>query len=567
MENRRFILIALLAVVGFFLYQAWQKDYSNPPPPAEMATPAAVPVDLDDVPSALPAQAAAQAAADAVPDGRPPNAVMEREGARVVVETDVIRAEISLDGGELRRLQLKGYAVSKDRPDEDLSLLDDRLGRLFVLQSGVVGTESALVTHRTRFTADTDSLVLVEGTDAVELVLRAQVEGADVRKVYRFERGRYLAQVRHEIVNTGESTLVLSPYTRFVRTAYKTGDEPPFVMTFTGAGFYERRDNGGYRFVKTSLGDLTDDAYEKSQTGGWISFLQHYFVAAILNDPETTATFAARPAAGQGFLAQMVGTTQDIAPGDTGVFSTPVYMGPKLQDRLSDIAKGLELTVDYGILTPISEPLFWVLNWMHRISGNWGLAIILLTLLVKAVMYKLSEAQYRSMAKMKKFAPRITDIRERYSDDREKLQKAMMDLYKKEGFNPLAGCWPLLLQFPVFIALYWVLLESVELRQAPFFLWIQDLAQPDPWYVLPVLFGISMWAQQKLSGQQMMDPMQQRIMTIMPIMLTAFFTFFQSGLVLYWLTSNLIGIAQQWYITRKLAKEDELKAAKAATKR
>lgn len=570
MENRRFILIALLAVVLFFMYQAWQEDFASPvTAEAPLATtPVPVSDDLPTLSQAAPREpAAATAAGEDLPSLRAPNEAAGASGGRVVVETDLVRAEIALDGGELRRLELKGYAVSKERPDEDFALLDDRLGRLFVLQSGVVGAEAPLVTHLTRYRSEVAELRLADGQDAVELVLTASADGAEVRKVYRFERNRYRAEIRHEVANTGETPLTLSPYTRLLRTDYKTGGEPPFVVTFTGAGFYERRDNGSYRFQKTSLGDLADDAYETTQPGGWISFLQHYFVAAILNDAETPATFSARPAAGQGYLAQMVGAAQTVAPGAQVAFVTPVFVGPKLQDRLDEVAPGLELTVDYGILTAISEPLFWVLNWMYKLSGNWGVAIILLTLLVKAAMYKLSEAQYRSMAKMKKFAPRIQDIRERYSDDREKLQKAMMDLYKKEGFNPLAGCWPLLLQFPVFIALYWVLLESVELRQAPFIFWIQDLAQPDPWYVLPVLFGISMWAQQKLSGQQMMDPMQQRIMTIMPIMLTAFFTFFQSGLVLYWLTSNLIGIAQQWVITRKLDREEAARVAKAATKR
>lgn len=570
MENRRFILIALLAVVLFFMYQAWQKDYASPviaEAPA-VTTPVPVGADLPSVAAPAPGAAVAPTAgANDLPSLTATEVPAATSGGRVRVETDLVRAEIALDGGELRRLELKGYAVSKERPEEDFALLDDRQGRLFVMQSGVVGAEAPLVTHLTRYATETSELRLAEGQDAVELVLTAAVEGAEVRKIYRFERNRYRAEIRHEIVNTGETPLTLSPYTRLLRTDYKTGGEPPFVVTFTGAGFYERRESGGYRFQKTSLGDLQDDAYETTQVGGWISFLQHYFVAAILNEAEATATFSARPAAGQGYLAQKVGAAQTVAPGERVDFVTAVFVGPKLQDRLDEVAPGLELTVDYGILTAISEPLFWVLNWMYKLSGNWGVAIILLTLLVKAAMYKLSEAQYRSMAKMKKFAPRITDIRERYSDDREKLQKAMMDLYKKEGFNPLAGCWPLLLQFPVFIALYWVLLESVELRQAPFVFWIQDLAQPDPWYVLPVLFGISMWAQQKLSGQQMMDPMQQRVMTIMPIMLTAFFTFFQSGLVLYWLTSNLIGIAQQWFITRKLDREEAARVAKAATKR
>jgi YidC/Oxa1 family membrane protein insertase len=573
MENRRFLLIALIAVAAFFIYSAWQEDYANPLPMTEVAnesvaTPA--PTGVDDLPAApavtdapgeldLPAAADVPAAASAadVPDD-----TLAGEGARAVVETDVLRAEISLEGGQLRRLQLKGYSVSAEQPDEDLSLLDDRNGRLFILQSGVVGAEAPLVTHRTLYTTKTPEVRLAEGADAVELVLNATVDGAEVRKVYRFERDRYTVQIRHEVTNTGETPLDLSPYARFQRTAFKLGSEPRFAMTFTGTGFYEQRDGGdSYRFQKVALDDIADDAFEVTQTGGWIGFLQHYFVTAILNDPEAEATFGARPATDRGYFAQYVGSGVRVAPGQQHQFVTPFFAGPKLQDRLPEVAPGMALTIDYGILTPISGPLFWVLDWMHTISGNWGVAIILLTLLVKGAMYKLSEAQYRSMAKMKKFAPRITDIRERYSDDREKLQKAMMDLYKKEGFNPLAGCWPLLLQFPVFIALYWVLLESVELRQAPFIFWIQDLAQPDPWFVLPVLFGISMWAQQKLSGQQMMDPTQQKIMMVMPIMLAAFFTFFQSGLVLYWLTSNLIGISQQWYITRKLEKEEATKAA------
>ena len=557
MENRRFILIALLGVVLFFMYQAWQKDFAAETAPAN--TPVAQ-TPPEDIPAAV---TVADEATPSVTDETASVAPAAASARRVRVETDVMIAEIALDGGDLRRVEFKGYAVSRERPDENLALLDDRQGRLFVMQSGLAGTQSALVSHLTRFSSTAgDEVQLADGADAVELVLSATVDGVEVRKIYRFERGRYRAELRHEVVNNGSTSLTLSPYSRFLRTAFKTGAEPPFVATFTGTGFYEEREGGdGYRFQKVSLDDLQDDAFEKQQAGGWIGFLQHYFVTALINEGEATATFSSRPASGQGYLAQMVGAAQTVAPGETVQFVTPFFVGPKLQNRLGDIAKGLELTVDYGILTPISEPLFWVLNWLHKLTANWGVAIILLTLLVKGAMYKLSEAQYRSMAKMKKFAPRIQDIRERYSDDREKLQKAMMDLYKKEGFNPLAGCWPLLVQFPVFIALYWVLLESVELRQAPFIFWIQDLSIPDPYYVLPVLFGLSMWAQQKLSGQQMMDPMQQRIMTIMPIVLTAFFTFFQSGLVLYWLTSNLVGISQQWYITRKLEREDATKAA------
>ncbi|SFF25277.1 protein translocase subunit yidC [Fontimonas thermophila] len=559
MENRRFILLALIGVVLFFLYQAWQKDY--PPaqahhnPPAAMPTPPGndVPAAAADVPVA-PASAPAPAAP----------AVDTATGGRIVVDTDLLRAEIALDGGELRRLELKAYAVSKDQPKTPMALLDDRNGRYFVLQSGIAGTQAPLVTHRTRFVAAQAEYRLADGSDTLDVVLDYRdPSGYAVRKIYRFARGDYRVELIHEIDNASAAELTASPYVRLVRTLYKSGDEPPFVATFTGVGFYEQKEGTtAYRFKKTKLEKLAEQAYEVRQTGGWIAMLQHYFVAAIIPPQDAPATYAAKPASGQGYMTQYVGAPQTIAAGARTRFATTLFLGPKLQDRVADVAPGFDLTLDYGILTPISEPLFWLLDKFHRLTGNWGVAIILLTLLVKAAMYKLSEAQYRSMAKMKKFAPKIQDLRERYGDDRERMQKAMMELYKKEGFNPLAGCWPLLVQFPVFIALYWVLLESVELRQAPFALWLNDLTAPDPYYVLPVLFGVSMYIQQKLSGQQAMDPMQQRIMNIMPIMLTAFFAFFQSGLVLYWFVSNLIGIAQQWYITRKIEREEAARAAK-----
>ncbi|MEQ1439211.1 membrane protein insertase YidC [Fontimonas sp. SYSU GA230001] len=553
MENRRFILIALLGVVLFFLYQAWEKDYATPAAPAATAAPAITDEPVPNAPAGEVPAARAQL-----------EAPVSTDSARVTVETDVLRAEIALTGGELRRLELKNYAVSKDRPDEALALLDDRQGRYFVLQSGLAGAQQPLVTHRTPFAAPQAAYRLDDGADQVEAVLEYRdASGYVARKIYRFRRGEYRVELIHELVNGGDTELVASPYARLARTVFKTGGEPPFVSTFTGVGFYEQKEaSSSYRFKKTKLEKLADEAYETRQTGGWIAMLQHYFVCAILPAQDQPATFAAKPAAGQGYMAQYLGAPQTVAPGQEARFTTPLYLGPKLQDRVAAVAPGFDLTLDYGVLTPISEPLFWLLSSFHKFTGNWGVAIILLTLLVKALMYKLSEAQYRSMAKMKKFGPKIQDIRERYGDDRERMQKAMMELYKKEGFNPLAGCWPLLVQFPVFIALYWVLLESVELRQASFAFWLNDLTSPDPYYVLPVLFGASMFVQQKLSGQQAMDPMQQKIMNVMPIMLTAFFAFFQSGLVLYWFVSNLIGIAQQWFITRKLEKEEAARAAK-----
>jgi len=563
MENRRFILIALLGVVLFFLYQAWQKDH----PPSSAAAPAVLraetPAAVTDEPAP---RAASSAAATDAPTVAPTVATTARPagGDRVRVETDRYVAEIALMGGDLRRLELKGYPISKDRPQENFALLDEREGRYYVLQSGIAGTEAALVTAQTPFAAAQRDLRLVEGADAVELVLtHIGNDGLQAEKRYRFHRASYRIDLEQGLKHSGGAALTVSPYVRFARSDFKTGDEPPFTEPFNGVGVYQQKEGSSdYAFKKTSLEDLEDEPVELKQSGGWIALLQSYFVSAILPPPGEALRFSAKPSATQGYIAQYVGAPVELAPGAEQRFSTGLYIGPKLQDSIGAAAKGLELSVDYGILTPIAEPLFWLLEKLERATGNWGWAIILLTLIVKGAMYKLSEAQYRSMARMKKFAPKLQDIKERYGDDRERMQKAMMELYKKEGFNPLAGCWPLLLQFPVFIALYWVLLQSVELRQAPFVLWLQDLTAPDPFFVLPLLFGATMFVQQKLSGNQAMDPMQQRVMNVMPIAMTAFFAFFQSGLVLYWVTSNLVGISQQWYITRKLAREEELKLAK-----
>ncbi len=568
MENRRFFLIALIGVLLFFIYQAWEADYApQNQPAAQNASTAALAIEPGDgaaTPSDVPT--ASHPVGDAGAVGDDAAGAAAGAGGRVLVETDLVRAEISLTGGELRRLELKDYAVTKDAPDQKMALLDDRDGRYFVLQSGLAGTQAPLVTHRSVFTSAKTEYRMQPNQNQLEVALDyVDPNGNRARKIYRFERGHYKVELVQQYDNVNTADLVASPYVRLVRTAFKAGGEPRFAHTFTGVGFYEQKDGGdSYRFKKTKLEDLDDDGYQIKQTGGWIGMLQHYFAAAILPPMDQQGTFTAKPAQGQGYMAQYVGATETIPAGQQATFSTSLFLGPKLQDRLDDIAPGFELTLDYGILTPISEPLFWLLSHLHGLTGNWGVAIILLTLLVKGAMFKLSEAQYRSMAKMKKFAPKIQDLKERYGDDRERMQKAMMELYKKEGFNPLAGCWPLLVQFPVFIALYWVLLESVELRQASFAFWLTDLTSPDPYYVLPVLFGISMFAQQKLSGQQVADPTQQKIMNIMPVMLTAFFTFFQSGLVLYWFVSNLVGISQQWFITRRLERDE---AAKAAAKR
>ncbi|PTU31383.1 membrane protein insertase YidC [Stenotrophobium rhamnosiphilum] len=571
MENRRFILIALLGAVLFFMYQAWVKDFAPAAVTPAETTANAAPAIADEIPTASTATAAKPAAAA---ETTTPGAAVE-SGARVHVQTDVLAIDISLTGGELRRVELVGYPVAKDQPNNNFALLSDKDHNWFVLQSGLATPEQPLSSPQTAFTSAQNSYKLADDASTLEVPLDfVAADGSTLRKTYRFKRGSYDIELVQSVKNAGAANISVSPYVRMWRTPPADSSSHHMgISTFTGVAFYEQKpESTNYRFKKLKFDELAEEPLNTKQQGGWIAMLQHYFAVAVIPPAGEANTFSAKPSATKGFLGQYVGSAAVVAPQTQHDFSTHLYIGPELQDGIgkpkegdplaffdlhgmNTVAPGLEYAIDYGILTPIAKPLFWLLKKFHTLTGNWGFAIILLTLAVKGLLYKLSEAQYRSMAKMKKFAPRIADLKERYGDDRERMSKEMMNLYKKEGFNPLAGCWPLLLQFPIFMGLYWVLLQSVELRQAPFALWINDLSAADPYFVLPVLFGISMFVQQKLSGQQIADPMQQKVMQIMPIMMTAFFAFFPAGLVLYWFVSNLAGITQQWYITRKLENE------------
>jgi YidC/Oxa1 family membrane protein insertase len=562
MENRRFVLLAMLGVILFLMYRAWQEDYAPksvaPPPTAQQTAPVdGVSTGNQDQPD-LPTMGASPTS---VPGAEPKVAELNSQQL-VSIQTDKLVVDIDAQGGDLRRVELLGIPVSKDAPKLNLNLLQNRPPFFFITQSGLLAQDGSAPDHRSRYSINEDEYRLAEGSDRLDVRLDWSDGTRHVSKVYGFARDSYEIELRHEVRNTGSEAWQLSPYVRFWRTPQTEASEPPFVQSFMGVAWYEQKESGDqYRFSKLTADDLDDEPLGVQQTGGWIAMLQHYFMAAAI-PPATgvTSYFAkSKPLANgaEAFESGYVGQQVIVPPGGSHVFTERLYIGPKLQGGLDDIAPGLALTIDYGILTLLSEPLFWVLDKLHGLTGNWGWAIILLTIGIKAAFFKLSEHQYRAMGRMKKFTPRIQSLKERYADDREGMQKAMMDLYKKEGFNPLGGCWPMLVQIPVFIALYWVLLESVELRQADFALWLTDLSSPDPFYVLPVLFGLSMWAQQKLSGTAMtMDPMQQRMMTIMPIALTGFFAFFPAGLVLYWFVSNLIGITQQWFITKRLEAEE-----------
>ncbi len=569
MDNLRFALLCALGVLSFFLYQAWQADYATDTPTADTVAQQPAYSDTDDVPSLSSAPDAAD------PDQETDSAVggtgpatpaalasqVVQSGDQIHVVTDTLAVILDTRGGDLRKVALRGVPVSSERPDVNLRLINDTLPNFFIAQSGLVGEPAAAPDHSTAYASPQNEYRLAEGQETLEVPLTwTDDQGHQVTKIYTFTRDSYRIGLRHEIVNNSDTPWTLSQYVRYWRTPYQIADGVPLASPFFGVGWHEALEEDGYRYETRAYEDLAEAPLALTQRGGWAAMVQHYFIGAAIPPADAKVRFFAQPkpvpgASQTGFSSGFIGAKRVVDAGQQADFSALLYVGPKLQDRLDAVAPGLGLTVDYGWFTVLAKPIFWILEKLHTIVGNWGVAIILLTLLIKLLFYKLSETQYRAMARMRKFAPRMQQLKEQYGDDKQKLQAKMMDLYKKEGFNPLAGCWPMLVQMPVFIALYWVLQGSVELRHAPFMLSIDDLSAPDPYYILPAVFRITMFIQQKLTATVTMDPIQQRMMQIMPVGLAVFFAFFPAGLVLYWCTNNILSIGQQWYIYRKLDAE------------
>jgi len=368
-------------------------------------------------------------------------------------------------------------------------------------------------------------------------------------KTLTFRRSSYVIDIAHEITNGTGAPLATHAYFQLTRDGKAPADDKAMLYTFTGPTVYTDQD----KFVKVSFEDVEKGKapYPKTADNGWIAMVQHYFVSALLPPEKTEREYYTRRLAEQYYSAGVILPVPAIAPGGTGKTAVRLYAGPEEQEKLKAVAPGLEFVVDYGWLTVIAVPLFWVLELLHKWLGNWGLAIIALTILIKLIFFPLSAASYKSMARMKQVTPRLMKLREQYGDDRAKLNQAMMELYKQEKINPLGGCLPIVVQIPVFISLYWVLLASVELRQAPFYGWIKDLAAVDPYYILPALMMGSMIIQTRMSPTPP-DPVQAKVMQIMPIAFGVMFFFFPAGLVLYWLVNNILSIAQQWQITRMI---------------
>lgn len=542
MDNLRTLFIFGLLIVSLLLWEAWQKDYVRPQQQAANTASETIAGTAAGDEADLPAMPSQHGA---LPDV-PVSSDAAQSSASVHIKTDVMDVQLATQGGDIRQLALLNYPVSSDQPDTPVQFLNNTSGHFFVTQSGL-RSEGDAPTHYADYRADKSDYELQEGQDEIKVPLYWQNDqGLQVVKTYTFKRGSYLVDVDYQIINRSGERFSAFPYAQLNRN--RGDDSSRFIYTYTGAVFSS--ENNEYK--KISFDDLDDNAYNLTATNGWAAMLQHYFVAAIVPPQEGEQLgFYGKSINGTNYTAGIRMPVVSVDSGEQASAQYELYLGPKKHERLEDVAKNLSLTVDYGIFTIISEPLFWVMEWLHKLTGNWGWSIILLTVLIKLAFFRLSAASYRSMAAMRKLTPKLASLKERYGDDKQKFNQAMMDLYRTEKINPLGGCLPILVQMPVFLAFYWVLVESIELRQADFMLWINDLTAMDPYFVLPVLFGVSMWFQQRLNPAPQ-DPAQAMVMKIFPIVFTVFFAFFPSGLVLYWVVNNILSIAQQWYITRKM---------------
>ncbi len=553
MDNQRLFVWAVFGMMAWLTYQAWMLDYGPKPvvPQVTSETPAA---DASDV--ALPELTDSGAEPDAVmPSVAVPAETSPTSSAPAIrVETDVFAIEISTQGGTLQRALLLNYPVAKDRPDELIELLAPETDQLGLIQSGLRSTgDGPEANHRATFTSTQPSFSLRSSDELIVPFSWSDGAGISVEKRYRFTRGSYTIVVEQTLSNNSDKVWRGAEYAQLQRRSFEQERSMFDVDSYSSDGpiIYD-----GEKSEKLKRGDLLDDGpYTFASQRGWFGAIQHHFVSAVVPQPDTSQRYNVS-VRGDTSTASAIGAVTIVGPGEAKTFTTTVFVGPKLQSQLEKIDPSLKLTVDYGWLTILSQPLFWLLSKAFAIFGNWGVAIIAVTVLIKAAFYKLTESSGRSMAKMRNLQPRLKALQERYKDDKPQLSQAMMELYKREKVNPAAGCLPILIQMPFFLAFYWALLESVEMRQAPFVFWLTDLSTKDPFFILPLIMGGAMFFQQKLNPQ-VGDPVQVKVMQIMPIIFTAFFAFFPSGLVLYWVTNTLLSIAQQWKINKVVEKESK----------
>ncbi len=551
MDIQRTLLIGAIAVLSFMLVTEWgnfrQQDTSTAvlsQPGAEAPAPLIENRDFaaEDIPQ-LPST---------TPEPELPKA---NSTQHISVSTDVLKLKIDLRGGDVVYAALPKHFAKIDTPNKPFVLLEQSARREYIAQSGLIGQDGTDTREgRPEFSTEKNSYRLADGQDELTVTLAyAPSREITVYKHYRFKRGAYVAELDYEIDNRSAKPWQAALFAQLKRdnSVDPTVEDNGMLgmQPFLGVAYRTAEDP----FEKLTFDKMKDKPLKLEMNGGWIAVVQHYFVSAWVPPAESQNRFTTSVTRSGDNIARYTSQAETVQPGSTGHLKATLYIGPKDQYALEEISAGLDLSVDYGWLWWIAQPLFWILTQIHKILGNWGLAIIGVTLLVKIVFFQLNATAFRSMANMRRVQPKLLALREQHADDRQKQSMAMMELYKKEKINPLGGCLPILVQMPVFIALYWVLMESVELRHAPFFGWIQDLSAMDPYYILPLIMGVSMFVQQKLNPPPP-DPMQAKVMQWLPVIFTFFFLFFPSGLVLYWVVNNLLSITQQYIITRSIEK-------------
>jgi len=551
MTNQRTILWALFAAMIFLTWSKWQADHAPAIDTAQVApdtqNTGGVPPEpdvtssIDELPVLSDSTLAeTQTISPATESGEPEQLVS--------IQTDVLDLRVSKKGGTLVSAALRKYPKHKDEPNVPVQFLHNENDTLYLLVSGLVDSARGGPTHLATLTTEADSYVLRESDNVLEVPLRWASNGITVEKIYRFNRGSYDIDIEYKVRNESQADWRALNYLQ-IRKRHNPPERSMFdvdTYSFNGPVIYD-----GTKYEKLDPDDFAETPIDQKLAGGWIASIEHHFLSAAIPPADQVFSYDANYENGIVTL-RANGPTRVVAPGTQEIFTADIFVGPKLQDQLEAAAPSLALTVDYGILAILAQPLFWLLQKVYGVIGNWGWTIIFVTFLIKLAFYKLTEASGRSMAKMRKLQPRLKVIQERYKDDRQALSQHMMELYKREKVNPAAGCLPMVIQIPFFIAFYWVLLESVEMRQAPFVLWIMDLSSRDPYFVLPLLMGIAMFVQQKLNPAPP-DPVQAKVMMVLPVMFTGFFAFFPAGLVLYWLTNSVLSVIQQWNINRKMA--------------
>ena len=550
MDIKRTILIVALAIVSYVMVLKWNQDYGQAALPTQNVASSTTTSGLPDTATGT------NAASDDIPraasdTSAPAETPVAASKDLIQVKTDVLDLAIDPQGGDVAQLTLPLYPRRQDRPDVPFQLFDNGGERVYLAQSGLIGTNGpdANPAGRPVYSSEKKVYQLADGQDQLVVDLKFSKDGVNYIKRFTMKRGLYDVAVSYIVDNQSAQPWNGAMFAQLKRdaSADPSSTTATGTATYLGAALWTSSEP----YKKVSMKDMDKAQLKETVTGGWVAWLQHYFVTAWIPAKGENNIVQTRKDSKGNYIIGYTSPAMNIAPGEHAQANATLYAGPKIQSHLKALSPGLELTVDYGFLWFIAQPIFWLLGVIHSILGNWGWSIIVLTILIKLAFFPLSAASYKSMARMRAVAPRMAALKEEHAGDRQKLSQGMMELYKKEKINPLGGCLPILVQMPVFLSLYWVLLESVEMRQAPWMFWLTDLSSKDPYFILPIIMGLSMFVQQQLNPTPP-DPMQAKVMKLLPIIFTFFFLWFPAGLVLYWVVNNCLSIAQQWYITRKV---------------